>query len=165
MTERVYNIIFWRIYSFLTGISKLINGVNPFTWILQVPFIKNHIIKRGGSIEQIEETADNIRNDPVLGINIWFANKFMLLTSFLWIFEGEMFLAHYYHYKSSALVTSIVFIANALLVVFVHLFFIEHKDKYLKYFKEFPKRSFTWRITWSIISFLYVFIPILIIYI
>lgn len=98
MIEQVYNIIFWRIYSFLTGISKLINGVNPFTWLLHLPFIKKYFLKRGGSIEQIEETADSIRNDPALGINIRFSNIIMLLTSFLWLFNGEMFLAHYFQH-------------------------------------------------------------------
>ena len=164
MIERAYNIIFWRIYSFLTGISKLINGVNPFSWILRIPVIKKFILKRGGSIEQIEETADDIRNDPALGINIRFSSITMLLASFLWLLEGEMFLAHYFQFKGSSLVTSCVFMADAILVIAVHLLFIEHKDKYLKYFKKFQKRSYTWRMAWSVVSFLYVFIPILLIY-
>ena len=165
MIERAYNIIFWRIYSFLTGISKLINGVNPFSWILRVPVIKKFILKRGGSIEQIEETADDIRNDPALGINIWFSSIIMLLASFLWLLECEMFVAHYFQNKGSASVTSLVFIVDAIVVIAVHLLFIEHKDKYLKFFREFSKRSHAWRMAWSVVSFLYVFIPILLIYI
>ena len=44
MIERIYNIILWRIYSFLRGTTKLLNGINPFTWLLQIPFIKKIII-------------------------------------------------------------------------------------------------------------------------
>ena len=112
MIERIYNIILWRIYSFLRGTTKLLNGINPFTWLLQIPFIKKIIIKRGGSIEQIEAAADHVTNDPI---------------------------------------------------ICAHLFFVEYKDKYLKYFKTFEKQSLTWKITWGIISFLFVITPIILI--
>lgn len=92
MIERVYNIILWRIYSFLRGTTKLLNGINPFTWLLQIPFIKKFIIKRGGSIEQIEAAADSVTNDPVMGTNILYASRFMALVSIAWLLNGVVFL-------------------------------------------------------------------------
>ena len=91
MIERIYNIILWRIYSFLRGTTKLLSGINPFTWLLQIPFIKKIIIKRGGSIEQIEAAADHVTNDPVMGTNILYASRFMGLVTIAWLLNGVVF--------------------------------------------------------------------------
>ena len=94
MIERVYNIILWRIYSFLRGTTKLLDGINPFRWLLQIPFIKKFYIKRGSSVEQIEAAADHVTNDPVLGSSILFANRFMMLTLFFWLLNCNMLVFH-----------------------------------------------------------------------
>ena len=161
MIERVYNVILWRIYSFLRGTTKLLDGINPFRWLLQIPFIKKFYIKRGSSVEQIEAAADHVTNDPVIGSNIQFANKFMMLTLFFWLLNCNMLVFH--HFGGGAIVP-IIWIADALLVFLAHWYFVWRKDKYLKYFKEFEKQPQSWRITWGIISFLFVITPILLLF-
>lgn len=162
MIERIYNIIFWRIYSFLRGASKMIDGINPFRWLLQIPIIKNFYIRRGSSVEQIEAAADHVTNDPVLGINIWFANHFMMLTLFFWLLNCNMPL---FNYIGRRPIVPIIWIADVLLIFIAHWCFVWRKDKYLKYFKKFEKQPLSWRIKWGIISFLFVIIPILLLFI
>ena len=142
MIERIYNIILWRIFSFLRGTTKLLNGINPFTWLLQIPFIKKFIIKRGGSIEQIEAAADSVTNDPVMGTNILYASRFMALVSIAWLLNGVVFFAHYYDWNHTTFVMAII--AGAILIICAHLFFVEYKDKYQKYFKTFEKQPLSW---------------------
>ncbi len=161
MIERVYNIILWRIYSFLRGTTKLLNGINPFRWLLQIPFIKKFYIKRGSSVEQIEAAADHVTNDPVIGSNIQFANKFMMLTLFFWILNCNMLVFH--HFGGGAIVP-IIWIADALLIFIAQWYFVWRKDKYLRYFKEFEKQPQSWKITWGIISLLFVITPILLLF-
>lgn len=108
MIERIYNIILWRIFSFLRGTTKLLNGINPFTWLLQIPFIKKFIIKRGGSIEQIEAAADSVTNDPVMGTNILYASRFMALVSIAWLLNGVVFFAHHYDWNHTTFVMAII---------------------------------------------------------
>ena len=158
MIERIYNIILWRIYSFLRGTTKLLNGINPFTWLLQIPFIKKFIIKRGGSIEQIEAAADSVTNDPVIGISKWSADHLMMLSLFFWLLNCNMPLFNYIGNGS-------IIIAGAILIICAHLFFVEYKDKYQKYFKTFEKQPLSWKIIWGIISFLFVITTIILIFI
>ena len=163
MIERIYNIILWRIFSFLRGTTKLLNGINPFTWLLQIPFIKKFIIKRGGSIEQIEAAADSVTNDPVMGTNILYASRFIALVSIAWLLNGVVFFARHYDWNHTIFVMAII--AGAILIICAHLFFVEYKDKYQKYFKTFEKQPLSWKIIWGIISFLFVITPIILIFI
>ena len=161
MIERIYNIILWRLYSFFRGTSKILNGISPFRWLLQIPFIKKFIIKRGGSIEQIEDAADHVTYDPVL-FDIGFADRLMMLTLFFWLLNFSLPLLNVI--RSGPLVPTI-WIADLLLVFLAHWYFVWRKDKYLKYFKTFEKQSLPWKIIWGIISFLFVITPILLLFI
>ena len=161
MIERIYNIILWRIYSFLRGTTKLLNGINPFTWLLQIPFIKKFIIKRGGSIEQIEAAADHVTYDPVL-FDIGFADRLMMLTLFFWLLNCNMPL---FNYIGNGSIVLIVWIIDVLLVFLAQWCFAWRKDKYQKYFKTFEKQPLSWKIIWGIISFLFVITPIILIFI
>ena len=138
------------------------NGINPFTWLLQIPIIKKFYIKRGSSVEQIEAAVDHVTNDPVIGINIWFADRFMMLTLFFWLLNFSLPLLNVI--RSGPLVPTI-WIADLLLVFLAHWYFVWRKDKYLKYFKTFEKQSLPWKIIWGIISFLFVITPILLLFI
>lgn len=161
MIERVYNIILWRIYSSLRGATKLLHGINPFTWLLHIPFIKKFYIKRGSSVEQIEAAADHITNDPVLGSNIWFANHFMMLILLFWLLNCNIPL---FNLIGRRPIVPIIWIADALLIISAHWYFVWRGDKYLKYFKEFEKQPLPWKITWGIITLLFVITPIVLIY-
>lgn len=165
MTERVYNIILWRIYSFLRGTTKLLNGINPFTWLLQIPIIKKFYIKRGSSVEQIEAAVDYVTNDPVLGSNIWFANKFMMLTLFFWLLNFTIPLLNLIRRGPWVPLVPIIWIADVLLVFLAQWCFAWQKDKYLKYSKKFEKQPQSWKIKWGIISFLFVITPIILLFI
>ena len=66
-------------------IVKILNGIKPFTWLLQIPIIKKFYIKRGSSVEQIEAAADSVTNDPVIGISKWSADRLMMLSLFFWL--------------------------------------------------------------------------------
>ncbi len=162
MIERVYNIILWRIFSFLRGTTKLLDGINPFRWLLQIPFIKKFYIKRGSSVEQIEAAADHVTNDPVLGSSILFANRFMMLTLFFWLLNCNMLV---FHHIGRRPIVPIIWIVDALLIFLAHWYFVWRKDKYLKYFKEFERQPLLWRIKWGIISLLFVITPIILIFI
>lgn len=158
MIERIYNIILWRIYK---GLSKILNGIKPFTWLLQIPIIKKFYIKRGSSVEQIEDAADHVTYDPVL-FDIGFADRLMMLTLFFWLLNFSLPLLNVI--RSGPLVPTI-WIANLLLVFLAHWYFVWRKDKYLKYFKTFEKQPLSWKIIWGIISFLFVITPIILIFI
>ena len=160
MIERIYNIILWRIYK---GLSKILNGIKPFTWLLQIPIIKKFYIKRGSSVEQIEAAVDHETNDPVMGTNILYASRFMALVSIAWLLNGVVFFAHHYDWNHTTFVMAII--AGAILIICAHLFFVEYKDKYQKYFKTFEKQHLSWKIIWGIISFLFVITPIILIFI
>lgn len=162
MIERIYNIILWRLYSFLRGGTKLLNGINPFTWLLQIPIIKKFYIKRGSSVEQIEAAVDHVTNDPVIGINIWFADRFMMLTLFFWLLNFSIPLLNLIR---MGLLVPAIWIADVLLVFLAHWCFVWQKDKYLKYFKKFEKQPQSWKIKWGIISFLFVITPIVLLFI
>lgn len=165
MIERIYNIILWRLYSFLRGGTKLLNGINPFTWLLQIPIIKKFYIKRGSSVEQIEAAVDYVTNDPVLGSNIWFANKFMMLTLFFWLLNFTIPLLNLIRRGPWEPLVPIIWIADVLLVFLAQWCFAWQKDKYLKYFKKFEKQPQSWKIKWGIISFLFVITPIILLFI
>ncbi len=165
MIERIYNIILWRLYSFLRGGTKLLNGINPFTWLLQIPIIKKFYIKRGSSVEQIEAAVDYVTNDPVLGSNIWFANKFMMLTLFFWLLNFTIPLLNLIRRGPWEPLVPIIWIADVLLVFLAQRCFAWQKDKYLKYFKKFEKQPQSWKIKWGIISFLFVITPIVLLFI
>lgn len=165
MIERIYNIILWRLYSFLRGGTKLLNGINPFTWLLQIPIIKKFYIKRGSSVEQIEAAVDYVTNDPVLGSNIWFANKFMMLTLFFWLLNFTIPLLNLIRRGPWEPLVPIIWIADVLLVFLAQWCFTWQKDKYLKYFKKFEKQPQSWKIKWGIISFLFVITPIILLFI
>ena len=159
MIERIYNIILWRIYK---GLSKILNGIKPFTWLLQIPIIKKFYIKRGSSVEQIEAAVDHVTNDPVIGISKWSADRLMMLSLFFWLLNFSLPLLNVI--RSGPLVPTI-WIADLLLVFLAHWYFVWRKDKYLKYFKTFEKQSLPWKIIWGMISFLFVITPIILIFI
>ena len=165
MIERIYNIILWRLYSFLRGGTKLLNGINPFTWLLQIPIIKKFYIKRGSSVEQIEAAVDYVTNDSVLGSNIWFANKFMMLTLFFWLLNFTIPLLNLIRRGPWVPLVPIIWIADVLLVFLAQWCFAWQKDKYLKYSKKFEKQPQSWKIKWGIISFLFVITPIILLFI
>ena len=110
MIERIYNIILWRIYK---GLSKILNGIKPFTWLLQIPIIKKFYIKRGSSVEQIEAAVDHVTNDRVIGISIWSADRLMMLSLFFWLLNCNMPL---FNYIGNGSIVLIVWIIDVLLV-------------------------------------------------
>ena len=158
MIERIYNIILWRIYK---GLSKILNGIKPFTWLLQIPIIKKFYIKRGSSVEQIEAAVDHETNDPVIGISIWSADRLMMLSLFFWLLNCNMPL---FNYIGNGSIVLIVWIIDVLLVFLAQWCFAWRKDKYQKYFKTFEKQPLSWKIIWGIISFLFVITPILLLF-
>ena len=110
MIERIYNIILWRIYSFLRGTTKLLNGINPFTWLLQ----------------------------PVIGISIWSADRLMMLSLFFWLLNCNMPLFNYIGNGSIVLIVWIIDVLLVFLAQWCFAWRKDKYQKYFKTFEKQP---------------------------
>lgn len=159
--EQFWNIVHFFAYTFLRNASTILDKISPFTLILKIPAVKRYIIKRGGTIEKINAAADNVVNNQIIGVNIWYAG--LIMVSLLFI---PCFALNVYYFSIFGMIKK--FENFVLLIVIytafssiINYYLILHKGKYIKYFKKFSKQSQDWKVKWAWISAFTIMLPYL----
>jgi len=160
--EKFWNIIHFFAYTFLNKASVALDKISPFTLILKIPAVKKLIIKRGGSVEMINEAASNVTTNPILSINIWYAGLIMEAMLFAFCFALHCFYIAFVAKPKSIGSFFFVMIFYGVLSAILNYFLLLHKDKYLKYFKKFKKQPHEWKVKWAWISAGVILFPFLV---
>jgi hypothetical protein len=159
--EEFWNIVHFFAFTFLKKTSTALDKISPVTLCLKTPAVKRFIIKRGGTIEMINDAADNVVNNQISGVNIWYAYLIMVSLIFL-----PCFALNVYYFSIFGMIKK--FENFALLIVIytafssiINYYLILHKGKCQKYFKKFRKQSQEWKVKWAWISAGTIILPVL----
>lgn len=159
--EEFWNIVHFFAFTFLKKASTALDKISPVTLFLKIPAIKKLIIKRGGTIEMINDAADNVVNNQIIGVNIWYAGLIMVSLLFIPCFALNLyFIAIFDILKNFESFVLLIVIYTAFSII-VNYYLLLHKDKYLKYFKKFRKQSHKWKVKWAWISIGTIILPYL----
>jgi hypothetical protein len=162
--EKFWNIIHFFVNAFLNKANMALDKISPFTLILKIPAIENLIIKRGGSIEMINNAASNVTTNPILSVNSWYASLVMIAMPFMFFFGFHNF---YFLIFNDRRIPSFEIYIYPLLIYgvisgFINYFLLFRHDKYIKYFKKFEKLSREWKVKWAWISAGVILFPFLV---
>ena len=152
--EYFANLVFYHLFRFEKLTQRIIS--EPFLLLLKLPVVDRSYKRRG--VENAEEVINKALYDPKRGFNIvqagWHltllfgliisGTAFFLISSFLEDFN--LFEAGDMYYWLFVLATFIpAWIASEI--------FVERKRKYLKYFKQFERKSEQWHFRTGWITF------------
>ena len=159
--EEFWNIVHFFTYKFLCKASNVLDKISPATLFLKIPAIKKLLIKRGGSIEMINDNANNVVNNQFMGVNIWFAGLIMVSLLFIPCFALNLYyIAYIYKPKNFESFVLLIVIYTAFSSL-VNYYLLLHKNKFLKYFKKFKKQTHEWNVKWAWISLVTILLPYL----
>ena len=150
--EKFWNIIHFFAYTFLNKASVALDKISPFTLILKIPAVKKLIIKRGGSVEMINEAASNFTTNPILSINIWYAYFVMVSIPFVFCLALQFYYIAFIAKPKNIETVLLLLVVYIVFSSVINYFLLLHKDKYLKYFKKFKKQPHEWKVKWAWIS-------------
>ena len=113
-------------------------------FIYKLPFAKKHFKKKGYDPEELAN-------------KMWMNPKYGIGNAFITAFTGGLVLffclaSHIYWNKISGSDFRVGYQYIIIAIIF-NYFTLHHKNKYLRYFQEFNKKSKTWKIKWGWISF------------
>uniref|UniRef100_UPI00352359E2 hypothetical protein n=1 Tax=Chryseobacterium gossypii TaxID=3231602 RepID=UPI00352359E2 len=145
--EVFWNIVHYFDYRFELKVQNFLRGGGTYSRPTSNPEIQKQ-----RDIE--EEIFEKVFKNPQYGFSSMMAGNFIFGLAV--IIGGGIFfilMGVLNFYKISIDNFGILIIVCALPFVGLTYYFIFHKDKYLKYFKEFDKKSKDWKRKWMLISF------------
>ena len=144
--ERFWNIIHYCVYLFNCKVLKMI--AIPLLPLYKLPFAKRNFEKRGIK-DPVKELYDAYENTEVGGASILAGGLMYILVVGFCFTVTDVFSK--YMYKFDLNLYGYVVIGLVSLIFNEVLLF--HKDKYLKYFKEFSHKPHKWKVKWAFVSF------------
>ena len=146
--ERFWNIVYYFAYRADYKLHMAFIKIEPVSLLIRllflVPFIRKSHQKRGVTLETINKGVDEAFKCPDIGLSSFFAltlimgGKFSFILGIFMCFPNRNFIE----------LLIVCFIA----VLLHDYIFLLHKNKYLKYFKEFDKKPRKWKVKWAWIS-------------
>ena len=155
--ERFLNIIHYKLFVWFKFIDKITSYINPFWWIVEIPFVKRFHKKKG--IEDFRKLMDEeVFSHKVTGFNITYAG--IVIGSLLGLIIFSLFnllqvliqkpLINFFWENP---IIRILFVISLCIIPWkICDKLIFNDDKYLKYFQEFEKQSENWKRKWTWIT-------------
>ena len=143
------------------------NKIEPAGLLLKLlfllPSIKNFYLKRGYTLERFNKEFDEkILKNPEIGLSSIFAGILVGLLPMIFFFG-----LHCFYIKNIAKPKNfesflVIFISYSIISFLFSYILLFHKDKYLKYFKEFDKKPRKWKVKWAWISLGVILFPFIV---
>jgi len=152
--ERFWNIVHYFAYRAHYKLHLTFNKINPIVYLYKLPFFIRHFEKKGygDPVEMVNKAfkRSDIGFSSIFAFLLVVGGQFFFILGLFMCFPNKKIPVEYY----------IVCMGGG---VFFNYIWLLHKDKYLRYFKEFDKKSYKWKIKWawislSVILFLYGFL-------
>jgi len=161
--EKFWNIVFYFAYRADYKFYTLFDKIDPF-WLFTkllycIPVIRNFQEKRGRTLSIMKKEVDEAFKRPDIGISQIFARGLIFLLPIIFFI---ILLFYYTTFIDKPKKFEPVFVVFILYSIISFLFFYKllwHKNKYLKYFKEFDKKPRKWKIKWAWISLVVILFP------
>jgi len=154
--ERFWNIVHYFAYR---AVYKLYLASNKFSlifYIYKLPFCKKHFIKKGyDPVEKVNEAFKR----PDIGLSTIFAGGLMYGLPMIFFFGLHCFYIAFVAKPKNFESFLIIFISYSIISFLFSYILLFHKDKYLKYFREFDKKPRKWKLKWAWISFGVILLP------
>jgi len=155
--ERLWNIVHYFAYRADYKLHMSFSKIEPVGFLLKilfsVPFIKNAYLKKGITLETINNAVDDAFKRTDIGISSIFAGGIMYVLPVFFFTGIILIFISFMEVKPKRftpfLTIYIVLIVISFLLNYLLLF---NKNKYLKYFKEFSKKPKKWKLKCAIIS-------------
>lgn len=132
--ENIFSIFHYCVYVIYYKLHLLVNKMNPFWLLAELPFLKRRYEKLG---VDIHKEVNKAFGDKTNGISTTLAGGFLFGILFLLIM-GAVHLTIQLA-KLHVVFTAIHFIVFSSISFIACYFYVFKNDKYLKYFKEFKK--------------------------
>ena len=142
--ERFWNIVHYFAYRADCKLTYCFYKYTGCFKLYDIPFIRRRL-KDKFDINDPVNFLLNLNNKPNIGLSSIFAfllvvgGQFFFILGLFMCFPNKKIPVEYY----------IVCMGG---VVFFNYIWLLHKDKYLRYFKKFDKKSYKWKVKWAWIS-------------
>jgi len=156
--ERFWNYIHSSIFYFANFIFSLLSKLDPFNYILRIPFIVKMYEKRGilNPAKQVDDIV--FRNKETGWLSIWSGIQMggmlvLLQYSIFNLIQAILGKSLIQYVWEDSLNKWIFLIGLLVMPAIINYYLLWKEDKYLTYFKEFEKESKEVKRKWAWISF------------
>lgn len=155
LIENYLNVLHFYFYKAHFKSHLLANKINPFRLLVEIPFIKNRLEKKG--IKDFQKEIDKVFGNKNFGVSVTVAGGLLLTTLFIF------FLSLLNIFNIFVFATIPYFIVSFALPFIMCYFFVFKNDKYLKYFEKYEnwrpseKQNYSWLTFGSIIALFLLF--------
>jgi len=147
--ECFFNIIHFILYKINYRLFLIFNKINPVRLLYKLPAAKRRFEKKG--YDPVELLSQMYR-DPEVGVSTIFSGGILIaIMSFILVGIAHLICIplRLDLYSINKIILAVIF--------FVPSYYISHilvfkDDKYIKYFKEFDKKSKAWKRRWALIT-------------
>lgn len=160
--EQFWNVIHYFTYKFLNKAYLVLDKISPFTLLLKIPAIEKFLIKRGGSVDMVNQEASNVVTNPILSVNSYYSGVIMISLPVVFCFALQCYYVALISKPEDYRVGFFLVIFYAISSGALNYFLLYRNDKYLKYFKKFEKESHNWKVKWAWISAGVILFPFLV---
>ena len=141
--ELYWNITHYIVYRALCIATFIVDRHSPITLLLDTHIFKKWIERRGGTIKQINNATDKVLNNPIISVNVWYADLIMMILPVVFLSGLEIYCVAVFNdtLLPSIKITTLILICDVIISYLLNYVLLFHKDKYLYYFKKLDHKT------------------------
>jgi hypothetical protein len=158
--ERFWNTVYYFAYKLNYKLNCCFYKYSGLIKIYELPFAKKHFKKM-----KIDNPIENLLDAwkrPDIGLSSIFAGGLMYGLPVIFFSGLHFFYMSFIEKPKRFEYFKFMFLIYIFISFFFTYIFIFHKDKYIKYFKMFEKRSRQWKIKWAWICLGIILLPFIV---
>ena len=158
--EKIWNIIHWVTYKSLSKLYR--SSMSIATWYCNTALVKKIVKKNRRNADIALKELKFAYTDKRFGQSSYWAFGVPFTMPLFFLFGLQNFYLLIFNkgqIPPSFGVFICILLINILITSLLNYYWLLYKDKYLKYFKEFDKKSRKWKVKWGWISAVVILFP------